>query len=73
MWVNHMVSLCITMREKAVFVHDGSLHGVVSEPIPYPVDCGFEPFSLLLLFGTILKRYLIWLGIRPQVNGTHAN
>ena len=68
-----MVTLCIAMREEPVFIHDGSLHGIVSEPVPYPVDCGFESFGFLLLFSAVLKRYLIWLGIRPQVNGTNAN
>ena len=72
-WVYGVVSLGVTMREKPVFVHDGSLYGIVSEPVPYPVNRGFKPLGLFLLFGAVLKRYLIWLGIWPQVNGTHAN
>ena len=73
MWVNRMVSLCITMREKPVFVHDGSLHRVIPESVPYPVNRGFKPLGLFLLFGAVLKRYLVWFRIWPQVNGTHAN
>ena len=72
-WVYGVVSLGVTMREKPVFVHDGSLYGIIPESVSYSVNREFEPFGLLLLFGTVLKRYLVWFGIWPQVNGTHTD